>query len=217
MTQITLLYDILKYSASSIIVGIIVTLLLVGLMFFIVKGFFPRSTFSPLSILVGLILTLFLGFRMITMCGAISLKWMCNDFETYVNSLIPDDMDQLEIPLSERDADRIVSQAIDEFPILPHFVSSGTFIGTNTSNIAHIMAETLNDFLNQFIWQTLLWGLVYLAIAAVLVVWTLKKQWDHRLSSSGKHMPGHSTTFSGRYSRMSHTSRGHSRSSRYKH
>lgn len=213
MAQIALLYDILKYSAGSIIIGIVVTILLVGLMFFIIKGFFPRSTFSPLSIVVGLILSVFLGYRMITMCGAIGLKNMCDDFELYVNSLLPDDTFQSEKPLSESDVDEIISQAIDEFPILSHFVGGGTFTGTNTSNIAQIMAETLSDFLNQFIWQSLLWSMIYMVIAAALVVWTLKKQWDYRLSSS----KNHSSTSSGRYSRMSHTSRGHSRSSRYRH
>lgn len=175
MTQITLLYDILKYSASSIIVGIIVTLLLVGLMFFIVKGFFPRSTFSPLSILVGLILTLFLGFRMITMCGAISLKWMCNDFETYVNSLIPDDMLQEAVPLSETDTDMIIDKSIKKFPILSQLVDSRTFAGNNIANIAEDITKTINGHLNQFIWKSILWSLACLIIAAALVVWTLKR------------------------------------------
>lgn len=216
MNTISLLYDILTYSAGSLIIGVLVTLLLVGLMFFIVKGFFPQSTFSLLSIVVGIILTLFLGYRMVTMCGAISLKWMCDDFEVYVNSLIPDDVRQAAVPLSEGGANKFVSRAIDEFPILSQFVGSGTFIGTDTSNIAHVMAETLNGFLNQFIWKSLLWSLLYLIIASALVVWTLKKQWDHRLNSAGKRTVGHTTTSTGRYSRMSHTSRGYSRSSRYR-
>lgn len=217
MNTIGLLYDILTYSAGSLIIGLIVTLLLVGLLFFIVKGFFPQSTFSPLSIVVGVVLTFFLGYRMITMCGAISLKWMCDDFETYINGLIPEKMLQEAVPLSESETDVIMDKALNEFPILSQFVGGGTFIGNDTSNIAHAMATTLNEFLNQFIWQSLLWGFVYLVIAAALVVWTLKKQWDHRLSSSGRYTAGHSTTSSGRYSRMSHTSRGHSRSSRYRH
>lgn len=61
MNTIGLLYDILTYSASSLIIGLIVTFLLVGLLFFIIKGFFPQSTFSPLSIVVGVVLTFFLA------------------------------------------------------------------------------------------------------------------------------------------------------------
>lgn len=217
MNTIGLLYDILTYSASSLIIGLIVTLLLVGLLFFIVKSFFPQSTFSLLSIVVGVVLTFFLGYRMITMCGAISLKWMCDDFETYINSLIPENMLHEAVPLSKSDTDMITDKALREFPILSQFVGGGTFIGTDTSTIAHAMATTLGEFLNQFIWQSLLWGFVYLAIAAALVVWTLKKQWDVRLSSSGRRTSGHTATSSGRYSRISHTSRGHSRSSRYRH
>lgn len=216
MNTFSLLHDILTYSAGSLILGVLVTLLLVGALFFVIKGFFPQSTFSPLSIAVGFILTIFLGYRMVTMCGAVSLKWMCDDFESYVNSLIPDDMRTMAVPLSENDTNGIIHQAIDEFPILSQFVGDGTFIGYDTSNIAAVMAETLNDFLYQFIWQSLLWSIFYLVVASVLVVWTLKKQWDSRLNSAKKHAAGSSSISAGRYSRTSHTSRGHSRSSRYR-
>lgn len=215
MNTISLLYDILTYSAGSLIIGLTVTLLLVGLLFFIIKGFFPQSTFSPLSIVVGIVLTFFLGYRMVTMCGAISLKWMCDDFETYINGLIPDEMLQEAVSLSETDTDMIIDKSIKEFPILSQFIDSGTFVGYNTSNIAKVMAETLNDYLNQFIWQSLLWSIVYLLIAAALVVWTLKKQWDYRISSSkGRSSRRHTTGFSGRRSGIGHTSGSRSR---YRH
>lgn len=216
MNTIGLLYDILTYSAGSLIIGLIVTLLVVGLLFFIIKGFFPQSTFSPLSIVVGIVLTFFLGYRMVTMCGAISLKWMCDDFETYINGLIPDEMLQKVVPVSQSEADMIIDKALDEFPILSQFVGGGTFTGTDTSNVAHVMAKTLNDFLNQFIWESLLWSFLYLVIASALVVWTLKKQWDYRMKPYQKRTNRSNLTSSpGRYSKMSHTSnRGHSR---YRH
>lgn len=212
MNTIGLLYDILTYSAGSLIIGLIVTLLVVGLLFFIIKGFFPQSTFSPLSIVVGIVLTFFLGYRMVTMCGAISLKWMCDDFETYINGLIPDEMLQKVVPVSQSEADMIIDKALDEFPILSQFVGGGTFTGTDTSNVAHVMAKTLNDFLNQFIWESLLWSFLYFVIASALVVWTLKKQWDYRVSSSkGWLSRRHTTNFSGRHSRIGHTSGSRSR------
>lgn len=175
MNTIELLYDILTYSAGSLIIGLIVTFLLVGLLFFIIKGFFPQSTFSPLSIVVGVILTFFLGYRMVTMCGAISLKWMCDDFETYINGLIPDEMLQEAIPVSQSEADKIIDKALDEFPILSQFVGGGIFTGNNIDNIPEDITKTINDHLNRFIWKSILWSLVCLIIAAALVVFTLKR------------------------------------------
>lgn len=212
MGKLELFRDIVTYSAGSLIIGILLTILFVILMFVIIKGFFPKSTFSPLTIVVGIVLTLFLGKEMVTMCGAISLKWMCDDYETYVNSLIPTEALTAGIPLDRTETDAIVNQSLKEFPIISAYVTNGEFEGQTTSNIAHTMADTLNSYLNRFILYAILWSLLYLAIASGLVIWTLKKEWDNKIDTKQR------TTgkLSGRYSRFRHTSAGHSRSTRFR-
>lgn len=211
MNTFRLLHDIVTYSAGSLIIGVLLTIVLEILLFVTIKGFFPKSVFSPFSLIVGIILALFLGFRMVPLCGAVSLKWMCIDFENYIVSLIPQDILSSELIVDQEYTDQLIDRALDEFPIFASFVESGTFIGQSAAEIAHIMADTLNSFLNQFIIEAVLWSLFYLFIASALVVWTMKKNWDYKLGSSRTRPNSFST---GNNMRQRHVSYGHSRSSR---
>lgn len=212
MSTFGLLHDIFTYSAGSLVIGVLLTIAFVVLLFVIIKGFFPKSAFSPLSIVVGVIFACFLGYRMVSLCGAVSLKWMCDDFEEYMTSLIPPELRAADMPVDKEFTDQMMGRALDEFPIFSSFVGSGTFEGMSMSEVAHVMADTLNSFLNQFILEAILWSLFYLAVAAALVVWTMKKEWDNRLGQSHRRP----TSSSGSYTRQRYVSHGHSRYSRFR-
>ena len=211
MSTFGLLHDIITYSAGSLFIGLLLTVVLIAILFIIIKGFFPKSTFSPLSILVGFILTLFLGYRMVSLCGAVSLKWMCDDFENYISSLIPQGLQDEQLIVDKQYSDQLIESAKEEFPIFSSFVDTGTFTGQSIVNLPHVMADELNSFLNQFIITAILWSLFYLAVAAGLVIWTMKKEWDYRLNQKRNRSSFPSSINS---TRAGHTSRGHSRSSR---
>jgi hypothetical protein len=42
------------------------------------------------------------------------------------------------------------------------------------------MAETLDDFLNQFIWEALFWSLLETLLAAAIVVWTIHQSKEYK-------------------------------------
>lgn len=189
MWYLNLLYEIIKYALGSLFIGIALALLLTFALFWLIRACYPRSTFSALSIITGAVLVILLSYQMISMCGAIGLKWKCDDFETYVNNLIPSEQRAYPVPLSEEEASQIISRALEEFPLMEYYVGGGTFTGHNTANIAHSMAETLDKFLNQFIWEALLWSLLETLLAAAIVVWTIhkSKEMKYRMQDSKSH------------------------------
>lgn len=210
---LTLLQDIISYSSWSLVIGLLLTIMFVVLMFVIIKGFYPKSTFTPLSFVVGAVLTVFLAYRMIILCGAIGLKSLCDDYAAYINSLLPAGTQYLPIPITKEQVDDLLAQSLEEFPIIGSFVGSGEFTGHTTADIAQSMADTLNSFLNQYIVSSLLWSVAYLIIAAAIVVWTIKKSWDNRMNGgrSATNYNSANTNY-----RAGHTSNGHARSTRYR-
>ena len=53
MFQFEVLFDILRYSMSSIFWGILIAIALMGLFVFLIKGWYKNALFTPASYLVG--------------------------------------------------------------------------------------------------------------------------------------------------------------------
>ncbi len=170
-----LLWDIIHYAIGSLFVGLILTCALVGLLFFIIKGFYTKRAFSGLSIVAGLVLTLILPFQIIPMCGAIALKWKCQDLKEWVDeNLVHPEQYLVPREISSEESQELVQEIIEQYPIVDSFVGSGIFEGYDTSNISQAIADTLNDFLNPFIYKALGWSIFFVVLTAVIVVWTMK-------------------------------------------
>lgn len=182
MYYLNLLHEIITYAIGSLFIGIALAVLLTFALFWIIRACYPRSTFSMLSIITGIILVILLSYQMISMCGAIGMKWKCDDFEVYINNMIPEDELIYPRSLSKQETHQMMDQAIEEFPLIGYYVGWGDFWGYDTSNIAHVMADTVNDFLNQFIWEALLWSLIETLLAAIIVVWSIHKSKELKYS-----------------------------------
>lgn len=209
------MHEIITYAIGSLVLGIVLAVLLTIALFWIIRACYPRSTFSVLSIITGIILVILLSYQMISMCGAIGLKWKCDEFEVYINNMIPEEELLYPRTLSKQETHHMMDQAIEEFPLIGYYVGWGDFWGYDTSNIAKVMADTVNDFLNQFIWEALLWSLIETLLAAVIVVWTIHKSKEMKYciqDSKSKQSVEKKEPVKKRYTHSIH--RGHSTSSR---
>ena len=175
----SLIYDIIQYAFGSIIVGLLLAVSMVGLLFFLIRGFYPKKTFSPLSILAGIVLAVLLIFRLVPMCGAIALKWKCTDVKEWLDTnLIHPEQYLIPRDISSEESVRIAEELIEQYPIISTFADTGIFEGHTTATISTAMAETLNSYLNPFIWKAIIWSLVYVIVAAAIVVYTMKVKRD---------------------------------------
>lgn len=168
-----LLREIMQHAFGSLILGIVLTVLFVFLLFFIIRGFYKNAVFSPLSYLTGVVLVVLLIPQMIVFCGAFGLKMQCDEVEEWLDENVVKSENYIEpVPLSEQDCDNILEALIDNYPLVSAFVGGGEFKRFDTSNICHAIATELNSFLNEFIFKSLGWSLLFVIIGATIVIRT---------------------------------------------
>jgi len=203
----SLLGDILQYALGSFILGVVLTILFVFLLFLLIKGFYPKSTFSPLSIITGLVLTILLIPQMIQLCGAVALKAETANISEWLDeNIVHSDRYIIPQDISTEESTEICNQLVEQYPMVKSFVGGGEFTNFNTSNICQAMADELNSFLNQFIWESLGWSILFVIIGSFIVIRTIHHNRQRvRLRS-------HSSTSSSAATSRHHVSRhaGHS-------
>lgn len=111
----------------------------------------------------------------------------------------------------------IVEQLVSQYPILSNYFDYGVFKGYTVSELPHAIACEIEDYMKWYIFRRLMWCLGFVVVAAVIVIWTINKQWERRLSPSTRRPSGHTAGSFGRNSRLGHASGNRSRYSRYRH
>lgn len=167
-------FEILKYSIGSVFWGILFTVIGVGLLFFLIKGFYPKSTFTPLSFVVGAILFVLLCFQAILLCGAISIKGMSDDVLVYIHQCLPSYWEGRAVELTPGQCQELLDKTIEEYPLVGYYVGVADFKGFNSQNIAEAMVDELNSFLNKFIWKRVGWSCLFILTGAFIVIKTLE-------------------------------------------
>lgn len=167
------LFEILKYSVGSLFWGILLTLLGMGLLFFLIKGFYPKSVFTPVSFLVGVILFFFLSIQSILICGAVKVKSMSAALETTVNSYIPDSWKLQNREITAADSQQIVENLGGDYALFSHYIDWADFHGHSANEVAAAMMDEMNSFLNAFIWRRVGWSLLFVLLGTFIVIRTL--------------------------------------------
>ena len=172
MFQFEVLFDILRYSMSSIFWGILIAIALMGLFVFLIKGWYKNALFTPASYLVGGVIFLLLSFQCTFIVGALKIISTTDHYESEVESL----MDQYYKPyqeVTEEGANQAIQQLIDEYPLLEHYISGGEFTGWNADQLPHAIASELRSFMRSYIVRRLLWSLGFVVVGAVVVIKTM--------------------------------------------
>ena len=82
------LFDILRYSFSSVIWGVLIAVACMALFVFLIKGWYKDATFSPVSYVVGAILFLFLSFQCIMIVGSLKIIDTTDYYETEIANIV---------------------------------------------------------------------------------------------------------------------------------
>lgn len=188
--SISFLSEIIHHAGWSVAVGIVIALAFVGLLFLLVRGFYPKSVFSPLSIVIGILLSIVLCFEFVPLCAAIALKGQISQFEVWLdeNAIHPEDY-AVPVPVTTEESTEIIERAVEEYPILGILIGSGEFTGFDTSNLAHAIASELNSYLNRLILKLVIVALVATSIGALLIVRTTGRKMDRRVRMRAQGRP----------------------------
>ena len=171
------LFDILRYSFSSMIWGILIAVACIALFVFLIKGWYKDATFSPISYVVGAILFLFLSFQCILIVGSLKIISMTDEYEQRITSIVesvysPSDM------VSMPQASDVIDTIIDEFPILEYYIGGGEFSGFTAEQLPHAIADELRSFMRWYIFRRILWCLGFVIVGAICVIKSLSKNYQ---------------------------------------
>lgn len=171
------LYDILNYSFSSVIWGLLIAIACMALFVFLIKGWYKDATFSPVSYIIGAILFIFLSFQCVLIVGSLKIISMTDDYEQCITSIVesvysPSDM------VSMPQASDVIDTIIDEFPILEYYIGGGEFSGFTAAQLPHAMADELRSFMRWYIFRRILWCLGFVIVGAICVIKSLSKNYQ---------------------------------------
>lgn len=170
------LYDILNYSFSSVIWGLLIAIACMALFVFLIKGWYKDATFSPVSYIIGAILFIFLSFQCVLIVGSLKIISMTDDYEQRITSIVeslysPSDM------VSMSQASDVIDTIIDEFPILEYYIGGGEFSGFTAAQLPHAMADELRSFMRWYIFRRILWCLGFVIVGAICVIKSLSRNY----------------------------------------
>ena len=168
------LYDILRYSFSSVIWGILIAVVCMTLFVFLIKGWYKDATFSPISYIIGAVLFLFLSVQCILIVGSLKIIDTTDYYETEISRIVDSAYGAAdEVTMGQ--ADDIIQVIIDRFPLLQYYISGGEFSGFTAKELPHAMADELRSFMRWYIFRRILWCLGFVIVGAVCVIRSLSK------------------------------------------
>ena len=171
------LFDILRYSFSSMIWGILIAVACMALFVFLIKGWYKDATFSPISYAVGAILFLFLSFQCILIVGSLKIISMTDEYEQRIANIVESVYSSSE-EVSMSQASDVIDTIIDEFPILEYYIGGGEFSGFTAEQLPHAMADELRSFMRWYIIRRILWCFGFVIVGAICVIKSLSKNYQ---------------------------------------
>ena len=173
------LFEILRYSFSSIIWGILIAVICMGLFVFLIKGWYKDATFTPISYVVGVILLVLLSFQCVLVVGSLKIIDMSDVYEerisTIVNSVYSPSK---EVSLSQ--ASEVIDKIIEEYPILHYYIGGGDFSGFTAKELPHAIAQELQSFMRWYIFRRILWCLGFVLVGAICVIKSMSKSYTRQ-------------------------------------
>ena len=168
------LFDILKYSISSAIWGILIAIICMALFVFLIKGWYKDATFSPVSYIIGAILFVFLSIQCVLIIGSLKIISTTDYYETEISRIVDNVYDASD-EVTKGQSDDIIQVIIDRYPILHYYIGGGEFSGFTAKELPHTMADELRSFMRWYIFRRILWCLGFVIVGAVLAIRSLDR------------------------------------------
>ena len=170
------LIDILRYSFSSAIWGILIAIICMALFVFLIKGWYKDATFSPISYLIGAILFVFLSIQCVLIVGSLKIISTTDYYETEISRIVNDTYGATD-EVTKEQSDDVLQVIIDRFPLLHYYIGGGEFSGFTAKELPHAMADELRSFMRWYIFRRILWCLGVVIVGAICVIKSLSRRY----------------------------------------
>ncbi|MDO4930671.1 MAG: hypothetical protein Q4E59_06010 [Bacteroidales bacterium] len=192
-----IVFDILFNSIGSIFLGLLLTFVIVGLIYWLVQALSSNnSTFSPVGYFAGGLLFFFLAFQMILICGAFTVKSYVDNVEETINGFVAA-LPQDEI-LTDGENQNIMDHVVEEYPLVGNYIDTAKLSGQTASDFAHATASALRASINSYILRRAGWSLLFILLSTTCMAMTMKRA--YRSTRRAPHH-GPASNYSGRISR----------------
>ena len=168
------LWNIIQFSFSSLLWGVLIAFACMALFVFIIKGWWKNALFTIWSYLIGAILFPILVFQCTMIVGSLKIIDTCDEYEVYFNNIVNSAYEGWE-EVTKEDSDIIIKKAIAEYPLLEYYIGGGDFRGWKAKELPMVMSDELRSFMWAYIIRRLLWCLGFVIVAGILGIKTLNK------------------------------------------
>ena len=182
------LFDLLRFSFSSIIWGILITIICFVLFFFLIQGWYKNAAFTPMSYVIGIILFLFLAFQCTMIVCAIKIIIVSHYYEAQIQQLI-NSYFSYDQEITKQESEQLIGWLVNEYPILQHYFNSGEFVGYTALELPQAVGEAIRSFLRFYILRRLLWCLGFVIVGAILVIKSISKGYERKVINTRKSYP----------------------------
>lgn len=179
-------FDIARYALDSIFWGVLLTLACVVLLSFLIRGFYPKASFTVGTFLTGIILFLLLSFQAVLLCGAFKAKSMTDAVESSVNGYVVSSRTFLEQELTAVEGRRLVDRLLVDYPLLDCCIEDVDFQDCTLNNVATVVADEIRVVLNGYICRRIGWGLFFMFWGTFVAIKTLGA--GYAKAGSGRHV-----------------------------
>jgi len=173
------LFELLELSFSSLIWGVLITVLCLILFFVLIKGWYRSAMYTPLSYLIGAILFLFLGFQCTMIVGGLKISSLGQKYAIQLETLV-DRLYSSSDEVSAQASTQLVDKLIRENPILQYYIGGGEFSGYTAEQLPQVVVSTLQTFIRWYIVRRLLWCLFFVGVGAFVVIRSMAAVRTHR-------------------------------------
>lgn len=180
------LFELLKFSFSSIVWGILITTICVGLFFFLIRGWYRNATFTPISYIIGFFLFLLLAFQCTMIVGAIKIINISPFYEMQIQQLVSTYLPPSQ-EVTRQESEQVINWLVTEYPILQHYFDSGEFTGYTAQQLPAVMGAEIRSFLRFYIVRRSLWCLAFVIVGAILVIRSIAKKYEKKYSKTSKY------------------------------
>ncbi|MBR7166974.1 MAG: hypothetical protein IKD38_04475 [Bacteroidaceae bacterium] len=167
--------------------GLIISLAVVFILFFIIKLFDDYHATSPISLITYLLLIIFLTFQCTLAVGASYAKEYTEGIGEIVTTIIAETSQGINNSISniEASANTILeneklSEAISEhYPMIEYIlgdISTEIVSGSNYATLAEQIVANVNKMINSYIVRRVLWMAGAIAVASAVILFTRPKR-----------------------------------------
>lgn len=170
------LFDILYYSASNILWGVLIGVTCLVLFFLVIKGWYKDAHFKPITYIIGAVLGCLLVFQSILICGSISIIRTAESYEPFLTECVQKFPPYTDTYISSEQSEDIVDALIDHAPLVSKYIGAGKFTGYKSEELPHAIILELKSYMRYYIMRRLLWCFAFVIIGAVVVIKTMERK-----------------------------------------